>query len=86
MPIYSEAPLKRNMVKIWNNQFAPGGINNAQSAALLVSTSFNASLIGVGPTGARRAPPQSLFKNVDLKAYNIQDFENRTVNFGTCAI
>lgn len=50
-------------------------MDDAQSAVLLVAPSFNASLIGAGPTGA---PLQPLFGNTDFKAYNI-DFENRAV-------
>ncbi|TBU46272.1 pectin lyase-like protein [Dichomitus squalens] len=67
----------RNLVHIWNNQFVQTGMDDAQSAVLLVAPSFNASLIGAGPTGA---PLQPLFGNVDFKAYNI-DFENRAANF-----
>ncbi|EIW52368.1 carbohydrate esterase family 8 protein [Trametes versicolor FP-101664 SS1] len=67
----------RNLVHIWNNQFVVNGMDDAQSAVLLVAPSFNASLIGAGPTGA---PLQPLFGNVDFKAYNI-DFENRAANF-----
>ena len=52
------------------------GIDDAQSAVLTVSPSFNASLIGAGPTGA---PLQPLFGNTDFKAYNI-DFQNRAVS------
>ena len=51
------------------------GIDDAQSSVLLVAPSFNASLIGAGPTGA---PLQPLFGNTDFKAYNI-DFQNRAV-------
>lgn len=51
-------------------------MDDATSAVLLVAPSFNASLIGAGPTGA---PLQPLFGNVDFKAYNI-DFENRAVS------
>ncbi|EJC97869.1 uncharacterized protein FOMMEDRAFT_137258 [Fomitiporia mediterranea MF3/22] len=67
----------RNLVHIWNNIFVQNGIDDAQSAVLLVAPSFNASLIGAGPTGA---PLQPLFGNTDFKAYNI-DFENRAANF-----
>ncbi|KAI0718206.1 pectin lyase-like protein [Cerioporus squamosus] len=67
----------RNLVHIWNDQFVHTGMDDAQSAVLLVAPSFNASMIGAGPTGA---PLQSLFGNVDFKAYNI-DFENRAANF-----
>jgi hypothetical protein len=70
-------PLKQNLVKIWNNQFVQTGFDDATSAVLLVAPSFNASLIGAGPTGA---PLQPLFGNVDFRAYNI-DFENRAVSF-----
>lgn len=51
-------------------------MDDAQSAVLLVAPSFNASLIGAGPTGA---PLQPLFGNIDFKAYNI-DFQNRAVS------
>ncbi|KAI0345642.1 pectin lyase-like protein [Trametopsis cervina] len=67
----------RNLVQIWNNVFVENGIDDAQSAMLIVAPSFNASLIGAGPTGA---PLQPLFGNVDFKAYNI-DFQNRAANF-----
>lgn len=65
----------RNLVHIWDNQFVHTGMDDAQSAVLLVAPSSNASLIGAGPTGA---PLQPLFGNSDFKAYNI-DFENRAV-------
>lgn len=67
----------RNLVQIWNNVFVENGIDDAQSAVLTVAPSFNASLIGAGPTGA---PLQPLFGNIDFKAYNI-DFQNRAANF-----
>ncbi|KAI8986175.1 pectin lyase-like protein [Trametes punicea] len=67
----------RNLVHIWDNKFVQTGMDDAQSAVLLVAPSFNASLIGAGPTGA---PLQPLFGNVDFKAYNI-DFENRAANY-----
>ncbi|KAF8817178.1 carbohydrate esterase family 8 protein [Phlegmacium glaucopus] len=73
----SEVPLKQNLVKVWDNRYVQTGMDGAQSAVLLVSPSFNASLIGSGPTGA---PLQPLFGNVDFKAYNI-DFENRAATF-----
>ncbi|PIL35188.1 hypothetical protein GSI_02978 [Ganoderma sinense ZZ0214-1] len=66
----------RNLVHIWNSTFVQTGMDDAQSAVLLVAPSFNASLIGAGPTGA---PLQPLFGNVDFKAYNI-DFENRAAS------
>ena len=65
----------RNLVQIWDNVFVANGIDDAQSAVLTVAPSFNASLIGAGPTGA---PLQPLFGNTDFKAYNI-DFQNRAV-------
>lgn len=68
----------RNLVHIWDNQFVRTGMDDAQSAVLIVAPSFNASLIGAGPTGA---PLQPLFGNVNFKAYNI-NFENRAV--GIC--
>lgn len=55
-------------------------MDDAQSAVLLVAPSFNASLIGAGPTGA---PLQPLFGNIDFKAYNI-DFQNRAVSNNSC--
>ncbi|KAI0642991.1 pectin lyase-like protein [Trametes meyenii] len=67
----------RNLVHIWDDKFVHTSMDDAQSAVLLVAPSFNASLIGAGPTGA---PLQPLFGNVDFKAYNI-DFENRAANF-----
>ncbi|GJE97696.1 pectin lyase-like protein [Phanerochaete sordida] len=67
----------RNLVQIWDDVFVENGIDDAQSAVLTVSPSFNASLIGAGPTGA---PLQPLFGNTDFKAYNI-DFQNRAANF-----
>ncbi|KAF8904077.1 pectin lyase-like protein [Gymnopilus junonius] len=73
----SQVPFNQNLVKIWNNHFVQAGMDDAQSAVLLVAPSFNASLIGAGPTGA---PLQPLFGNVDFRAYNI-DFENRAANF-----
>ena len=51
-------------------------MDDAQSAVLIVAPSFNASMIGAGPTGA---PLQPLFGNVNFKAYNI-NFENRAVS------
>ncbi|PPR05376.1 hypothetical protein CVT24_007990 [Panaeolus cyanescens] len=77
VPSNASAPLKQNLVKIWDNNFVHTGMDDATSAVLLVAPSFNASLIGAGPTGA---PLQPLFGNVDFKAYNI-DFENRAANF-----
>ena len=50
-------------------------MDDAQSAVLIISPTFNASLIGAGPTGA---PLQPSFGNTNFKAYNI-DFENRAV-------
>lgn len=50
-------------------------MDDAQTAVLTVSPSFNASLIGAGPSGE---PLQSLFGTTDFKAYNI-DFANRAV-------
>ncbi|KAF8588559.1 carbohydrate esterase family 8 protein [Ramaria rubella] len=67
----------RNLVQIWDNAFVVDGIDDAQSAMLLIAPSFNASLIGAGPTGA---PLQPLFGTTDFKAYNI-DFANRAANF-----
>ena len=66
----------RNLVHIWDNKFIQTGMDDAQSAVLLVAPAFNASLLGAGPTGA---PLQPLFGNVDFKAYNI-DFENRAAS------
>ena len=65
----------RNTVQIWNNIYVQTGMDDAQSAVLIVAPSFDASLIGAGPTGA---PFQPLFGNTNFKAYNI-DFQNRAV-------
>ncbi|KIJ54145.1 carbohydrate esterase family 8 protein [Sphaerobolus stellatus SS14] len=67
----------RNLVQIWDDQFVTAPQDDAQTAVLLVAPSFNASLIGMGPTGA---PLQPLFGSTDFKAYNI-DFANRAANF-----
>ena len=71
---------------IWNDLYVKTGMDDADSAVLLVAPSYNASLIGAGTNGA---PLQPLFGNVDFKAYNI-DFENRAVRDsqtrGLCAI
>ncbi|RDB16013.1 putative pectinesterase/pectinesterase inhibitor 7 [Hypsizygus marmoreus] len=66
-----------NLVQNFDNIFVQPGMDDAQSAVLIVAPSFNASLIGAGPTGA---PYQSLFGNSDFKAYNI-DWANRAANF-----
>lgn len=50
-------------------------MDDAESAVLIVAPSFNASLIGAGPTGA---PLQPLKGNSDFRAYNI-DWANRAV-------
>ncbi|KAF8895115.1 pectin lyase fold/virulence factor [Infundibulicybe gibba] len=77
-PVRSFAnPSAPNLVQIWDNKFVAAGMDDAQSAVLLVAPSFNGSLIGAGPTGA---PLQPLFGNQDFKAYNI-DFQNRAANF-----
>ncbi len=77
LPFYSEPPFQNNLVQIWDNKFVQPGMDDAQSAVLLIAPSFNASLIGAGPTGA---PLQPLFGSRDFKAYNI-DFQNRAVGF-----
>jgi hypothetical protein len=64
-----------NLVHIWNNTFVQTGMDDADSAVLVVSPNRAGSLIGSGPTGA---PLQPKFGNIDFKAYNI-DFENRAV-------
>lgn len=61
---------------MWDDKFTQNGLDDAESAVLLVAPSFNASLIGAGPTGA---PLQPLFGTTDFKAYNI-DFQNRAVS------
>lgn len=63
-------------MQVWDDKFVQNGIDDAQSAVLLVAPSFSASLIGAGPTGA---PLQPLFGTSDFKAYNI-DFQNRAVS------
>ncbi len=50
-------------------------MDDADSAVLTVAPSYEAALIGSGPTGA---PLQPLFGNTDFRAYNI-DFQNRAV-------
>jgi hypothetical protein len=75
-PFYSEPPFPDNLVQVWDNKFVQTGMDDAESAVLLVAPSFNASLIGAGPTGA---PLQPLFGNTNFKAYNI-DFQNRAVS------
>ena len=65
----------QNLVHIWNDLYVKTGMDDADSAVLLVAPSYNASLIGAGTNGA---PLQPLFGNIDFKAYNI-DFENRAV-------
>lgn len=75
-PFYSNPPFPNNLVQVWDNKFVQTGMDDAQSAVLNVAPSFNASLIGAGPTGA---PLQPLFGNTDFKAYNI-DFQNRAVS------
>ncbi|KDQ62039.1 carbohydrate esterase family 8 protein [Jaapia argillacea MUCL 33604] len=67
----------RNLAHIWDNKYVITGMDDAQSAVLVVSPNFNGSLIGAGTTGA---PYQPYFGNVDFKAYNI-DFENRAANY-----
>jgi len=70
----------RNLVQIWDNKFVtapPPAQDDAQTAVLIISPSFSASLIGSGPTGA---PLQPLLGSSDFKAYNI-DFANRAANF-----
>lgn len=64
-------------MQVWDDKFVQNGIDDAQSAVLLVAPSFNASLIGAGPTGA---PLQPRFGTPDFKAYNI-DFQNRAADF-----
>ncbi|KAF9453118.1 carbohydrate esterase family 8 protein [Macrolepiota fuliginosa MF-IS2] len=76
-PFYSNPPFPNNLVQVWDNKFVQTGMDDAQSAVILVAPSFNASLIGAGPTGA---PLQPLFGTPDFRAYNI-DFQNRAANF-----
>ncbi|KAK0239561.1 pectin lyase-like protein [Armillaria nabsnona] len=66
-----------NIVQVWNNKFVHTGMDDADSAVLTVAPSYEAALIGSGPTGA---PLQPLFGNTDFRAYNI-DFQNRAANF-----
>ncbi|KAH7338177.1 carbohydrate esterase family 8 protein [Rhizoctonia solani] len=65
-----------NAVEVWSNTAVKTGQDNAVTPALIVAPSWNASLIGAGPTGA---PLQPLFGSPDFKAYNI-DFNNRAAN------
>ncbi|KAF8073470.1 carbohydrate esterase family 8 protein [Lyophyllum atratum] len=66
-----------NLVHIFDTNFVQTGMDDAQSAVLIVAPSFNASLIGAGPTGA---PLQPLSGSSDFRAYNI-DWANRAANF-----
>ncbi|KAK0482590.1 pectin lyase-like protein [Armillaria novae-zelandiae] len=66
-----------NLVQVWNNKFVHTGMDDADSAVLTVTPSYEAALIGSGPTGA---PLQPLFGNTDFRAYNV-DFQNRAANF-----
>lgn len=68
-PLHSPAPSL--------SEPAPPAQDDAQTAVLIISPSFSASLIGAGPTGA---PLQPLVGSSDFKAYNI-DFANRAANF-----
>lgn len=80
LPFYSEPPFPDNLVQVWDDRFVQTGMDDAESTVLVVAPSFDASLIGAGPTGA---PLQPLFGNTDFKAYNI-DFQNRAVSvYGT---
>ncbi|KAG9093527.1 hypothetical protein FRC06_011479 [Ceratobasidium sp. 370] len=66
-----------NTVEIWNNIYVQPGQDNAVTPVLVVAPSFNASLIGSGPTGA---PLQPLFGSVDFKAYNL-NVSNLAANY-----
>ncbi|QRV93183.1 pectinesterase [Ceratobasidium sp. AG-Ba] len=67
-----------NTVEIWNDVYVhTGGQDDAVTPALVVAPSFNASLIGSGPTGA---PLQPLFGSVDFKAYNL-NVSNLAANY-----
>ncbi|KAF9468737.1 pectin lyase fold/virulence factor [Collybia nuda] len=72
----SPSPIS-NLVHVFNTEFVKTPMDDAESAVLIVAPSFNASLIGAGPTGA---PLQSLKGNSDFRAYNI-DWANRAANF-----
>jgi hypothetical protein len=73
-------PAPAPLVHIWDNKYIVpnAGMDDADTAVLLVAPSYNASLIGAGTTGA---PLQPLFGNADFKAYSIA-FENRAVSEG----
>ncbi|KNZ79012.1 putative pectinesterase/pectinesterase inhibitor 36 [Termitomyces sp. J132] len=64
-----------NLVQVFDTNFVHLGMDDATSAVLIIAPSFNASLIGAGPTGA---PLQPLVGNSDFRAYNI-DWSNRAV-------
>ncbi|KAH0586491.1 hypothetical protein H2248_007723 [Termitomyces sp. 'cryptogamus'] len=66
-----------NLVQVFDTNFVHLGMDDATSAVLIIAPSFNASLIGAGPTGA---PLQPLVGNSDFRAYNI-DWSNRAANF-----
>lgn len=66
-----------NAVEVWNSKVVTPGQDNAITPTLIVAPSWNASLIGSGPTGA---PLQPLFGSPDFKAYNL-DFSNLVANY-----
>lgn len=74
-PLGSPPSPTSNLVHIFDTKFVQTPMDDAESAVLIVAPSFNASLIGAGPTGA---PLQPLKGNSDFRAYNI-DWANRAV-------
>lgn len=72
-------PAPPPLVHIWDNKYIGQrpGMDDADTATLLVAPNYNGSLIGAGTTGA---PLQPEFGNVDFKAYNLA-IENRAANY-----
>ncbi|KIY52402.1 carbohydrate esterase family 8 protein [Fistulina hepatica ATCC 64428] len=69
--------MSANLVTIWSNSYVKTGMDDSDSAVLIVAPNQAGALIGSGPTGA---PLQPFFGCTDFKAYNI-DFQNRAANY-----
>ncbi|KAG6831333.1 hypothetical protein H0H92_011248 [Tricholoma furcatifolium] len=76
-PLNGQHSATSNLVQIYGTNYVKTGMDDATSAVLTVAPSFNASLIGSGPTGA---PLQDLPGNRDFRAYNI-DWSNRAADY-----
>jgi pectin methylesterase-like acyl-CoA thioesterase len=66
-------------VRIWDAKYIGQrpGMDDADTATLVVAPNYAAALIGAGPPGA---PLQPAFGNADFKAYNLA-FENRAAAY-----